>query len=121
MSKIVQTPGTISNIKTMSKCLRVTFDLQEMKPEEMAIMFSLNEKYGQVVFAEAEQQIKKEDIKVPSYAKIEKSDKTPSQRLRAVLYKIWQATGKIGEADDHYRKQMEIIIEHFKSQLGEIF
>ncbi len=59
---MVQAPGTISNIKTMSKCLRVTFDVQEMNPAEMAILFSLNEKYGQIVFAEADEMIKAEQV-----------------------------------------------------------
>ena len=114
---MVQAPGMISNIKTMSKCLRVTFDVQEMDPACMAILFSLNEKYGQIVFAEAEEIIKEKQINIPDYVPIEKMDKTPSKRLRDVLYKVWQTNGGKGNSDDFYRNQMEVIINHFKGKI----
>lgn len=43
--------------------------------------------------------------------------KTPSMRLRAVLYVAWDQEGKNGEWEDYYRRKMESIINHIKSKL----
>ena len=42
--------------------------------------------------------------------------KSQSQRLRNVLYKVWQQDGE-GEFKEYYRHQTERIIEHFKNKL----
>lgn len=47
----------------------------------------------------------------------EDNGKSPSQRLRAVLYRIWEMKGEPGTSENHYRDQMEVIINHFKSRL----
>ncbi len=43
--------------------------------------------------------------------------KTQSQRLRAVLYKLYKQEGGEGEFKDYYKVKTEKIIEHFKSRL----
>ena len=43
--------------------------------------------------------------------------KTPSQRLRDVLYVWWKQIEGAGEFDDFYRKQMDKIIEAYKAKL----
>lgn len=53
---------------------------------------------------------------VPSEDAEDKS-KTPSKRLRAVLYVRWQQLGASGDFDAYYRQSVEKIIEHVKSKL----
>jgi hypothetical protein len=43
--------------------------------------------------------------------------KTPSQRLRAVVFIWWKQAGEIGEFDDWYRKKMDVLINYVKDQL----
>ena len=42
---------------------------------------------------------------------------TPSQRLRQVIWKLWEQEGAKGNSEDHYNRKMEQINEHLKSQL----
>jgi len=42
--------------------------------------------------------------------------KSPSQRLRAVLYVLWSQK-QTGDFEVYYRSQMEKLIEHFKNKL----
>jgi hypothetical protein len=44
-------------------------------------------------------------------------EKSPSKRLKAVLYVWWEQSDKIGTFDEFYRIKMEEIITHFKSKL----
>ena len=46
---------------------------------------------------------------------IDESELPFSQRLRAVLYRIWEQSGT-GEFEDFYSQQMERIIDHFKTK-----
>lgn len=43
--------------------------------------------------------------------------KTPSQRLRAVLFILWKQIGQTGEFEDFYRNEMETIINIYKNKL----
>lgn len=45
------------------------------------------------------------------------SQKSPGQRLRAVLFVLWSQVGKPGDFEDYYRQRMERIIEQFKAKL----
>ena len=43
--------------------------------------------------------------------------KTPSQRLRSLLYIHWKQTSGTGEFEDHYRREMDRIINDIKQRL----
>lgn len=46
--------------------------------------------------------------------------KTASQRLRAVLYKVWETNKTIYDTHEaHYEATMEQLINHFKGQIKE--
>jgi hypothetical protein len=45
------------------------------------------------------------------------NQKTPGQRLRAVLFVLWQQIGKPGDFEDYYRQRLERIIDQFKAKL----
>ena len=47
----------------------------------------------------------------------EDKQKTPSKRLRAVLFVRWQQLGKQGDFENYYRTQMEKIIDYLKTKL----
>lgn len=65
------------------------------------------------------EQVTQEDNKLMDELDTEISEgKTPSQRLRGVLYVSWQQDNQ-GYKDfkDYYRTRMERIIDHLKNQL----
>jgi hypothetical protein len=43
--------------------------------------------------------------------------KSPSKRLRAVIYRFWEQIGKEGDFNQFYSKKMEYIINQFKEKL----
>ena len=47
---------------------------------------------------------------------LEDTSKTPSKRLRDVLYVMWEQN-KEGVFKDFYKTKMNVIIEHFKNKL----
>jgi len=49
--------------------------------------------------------------------KSEASSKTPSQRLRAVLYRLWQQTGSEDPWETYYYTCMEKLINQIKARL----
>ena|SRR5690606_19939706 len=107
--------STISKITTMAdRSLRLQVDTQELSSEEMAQIFPLYGKYGYFGFAE---HIDNVDIKDLPPVVVDKDEKSPSQRLRGVLYVLWEQTGKKGTFEVFYRIKMEEIINHFKDKL----
>lgn len=107
-----QVPSLISKIITMSDGgLRLYVDTQELTDEDKAKVFSLHRKLGYFVMKESE--IVQADV--PTYVPTDK--KTPSQRLRAVLYRVWEDK-KEGEFEEFYKNKLEQIINHFKEKIN---
>ena len=90
----------------------IRFCSQELSAADFATLKENLNEYGWLVFRPNEFQdkdIPQEDAEDP--------EKTPSKRLRAVLFVLWQQTGKKGRFEAYYHEQMEKIIEHIKSKL----
>lgn len=119
-NQIFQVPATISKIETMMHGLKLRIDTQEnISPEAMKRLFELRDKLGWFTFNV--HQIDPEDIiDLPPLKKIEKNEKTPSERLRAVIYRLWEKDKRGHDsADDHYRFMMEGLINYYKEKLNE--
>lgn len=92
---LLQIPALISKIITMGDhSLRLQVDCQEMTPEDNAKIFRYYNTFGSFAFVEGEQKIKKELINIPEYSPVEKTDKSPSQRFRNVIYLLWKQKGQ---------------------------
>lgn len=113
---ILKVPSIISRIQTMADGgLRLFVDTQEITTEDKADVMGLHNKIGYFVFAE--QDILQEDIKDLPEIKLEIGEKSPSARLRAVLFIFWEQQ-KIQEPFDiFYRRKMESFIEAVKEKL----
>jgi len=92
---------------------------QEQTSEDLMKIDSLLDTFGILYFrAEGEPEDSTEfeeldKIELDLYDK----KKTQSQRLRAVLYKLYKQEGGDAEFKDYYKVKTELIIEHFKSRL----
>lgn len=108
--------GIISQVKTMADHgLRVQTDLNEMPSEEMAALFAMKGKEGFYFFSPAP--IRDEDIKDLPEIKTEKWQKTPGQRLRGVLFLVWQKEQTSQDFESWYIQTMERLIDHYKTKL----
>lgn len=99
-------PGTIVQVKTMARSVRVTFDSQEvLTPEQMAELFGLYEKVGWFFF------LKTADGRVDAATlpeiRTEPGEKSPSKRLRDRLFVYYTArNGKSEGFEAWYADEM---------------
>lgn len=117
--KIFTAEAYISKVTTMhDKTLRLVVDTQELNAQEKSILFDAAEKPGWFLFSE--QEIQESDIKDLPDIQIEKNEKHPSQRLRAVLYRLWEQSDKqkYPEFEVFYRAKMDRLIEGYKEKLN---
>lgn len=112
----VSVPATITKITTMAdKSLRLQVDTQEVDAETKSTIFEMHDKLGYFFFDEAS--IRKIDkAQLPEIVQ-EEDEKSPSKRLRSVLY-VWYEQQKIKEPFDiYYRRVMDKYIDQIKERL----
>ena len=115
MSKIFQAPAEVKKITTLvDGGLSVMIHTREMIDEDEARLFQYkNLPVWFLLKAEKFAELPK----LPEI-KIESNQKTPSERLRGVIFKYWDIrTGKKEDFDTFYRKQMEKLIDAYKEKL----
>jgi hypothetical protein len=95
--------------------VKVTLGTQELDPTAVSKLFEIRGKYAWVMVAAEE--IKFEDIKVPEKEPEFKKDKSPSERLRSVLFVLHKQTKVQIPFQQFYEAKMEEVIEHFKSKI----
>ena len=118
MKNLFQTAAAIKKIQTLEdKTLKLSVYTQELNAEESVKLFSLFDIQGYFLFQEAP--IKKEDIEIPEIEGEFKKDKTPSQMMRNIIYRIWETTTSRKEAfPDYYKSYMFKLNEMLKEKLN---
>lgn len=117
MSRPIEIPAILSGFSSLvAGGLSLRFSTQELTPEEELIILQHKGQAGYLLFKPdsfSEDEIPTEDT--------ETGFKTPSQRLRGVLYKLhMESDGTPESFSVFYNKKMEQIISHYKSQLDKI-
>lgn len=110
--------GQIEGIMTRKdRTLKITLGSQEMSPEKVGMVMSVNQKH--TFIAIKEQPFQDEERAALEEAKSEYSHpKTQAQRLRGVMYINWKQNNEgYNDFTSYYQYKMERIIEHYKSQL----
>lgn len=117
--KTFQIPALLVSYRSMAdRTLRLNFGTNELSPEQMAnIHWALN-KVGWLAFAPdpftTQELTEIENLKV----EFDDTEKPASQRLRAVLYRLWEQEDEGYKVfADFYKAHMEKIINHFKNKL----
>lgn len=110
-------PAAIVKIETLGdRTIKVVQHVsKELPAEESAKLFSLAHNEGWSLFS-SDDNVTEADV--PN----EKPDpmtgsKTQAQRLRGVIYRIWEQKGKPGDSESFYRTYMERLIDREKSNL----
>lgn len=93
--------------------LAIRFGSPEMAPAEKTAIFELHGKNVKLLIQPMDG-LPDELVDV----KQEFQTKTPSMRLRAVLYVAWEQAGRPGEWEDFYRHKMEGYITEVKRNLN---
>lgn len=94
--------------------LSVGFHTKELSPNEKLDIMNLFNQTGWLLFSA--DPVEESDI---PEKKSEFEVKTPSQRLRGVLYVLWEQLGKRGDFQDFYKVKMESFIEALKNKIDE--
>lgn len=114
--------ATIDGIRTMKdRSLKITIVSQELKPEHSSLLLSLQNCLCDVLINDKE--ISESEMQLLRDNKWSIEDvpgmKSPSQRLRAVMYKLWQqGDGGYRDFELFYANRMEQLIEHYKGKLS---
>lgn len=108
-----QVPAILSGFSTTKDGgASVRFATNELNDTDFLIMKQSQGKYGWLMFREAPFQESDLPKEMP-----EDNTKTPSKRLRAVLFLLWKQQGENGDFENYYRVQMEKFIERIKNEL----
>lgn len=116
---MINVGALIDRVTTLKdKTLRITIACNELPFDTMSKIFSLNQKFCYVAIKE--ENFLNEEIKAIESLKTDdfEKGKTPSQRLRRVMFLVW-TTDKEGFDDfnSYYINKMERLIDHFKAKL----
>jgi hypothetical protein len=101
------------------KCVTLRFITQEKSPEEIMHIHQMLDGFGYLYFR-AEEQLSKEEIDELDALETDLYDqpKTQSQRIRGVLFKMWEQDNKgYSQFKDFYKHHTEKIIEWLKKKL----
>lgn len=110
----IQTPLIITGIRAkVDGSLGITGTTPELSREEKVEVMELQNLNLTATFKPVDFEPK--EIKE---IKGEFEGKTPSQRLRAVIFIYWQQKGEVGDFDAFYKRQMEKLIDRVKEFLS---
>ena len=111
-------PAQLESFRTLKdKTLKVNFETQELTPKEFAELSGCIQQFGYLAFKS--EPFRTEEINAIQDLQTElETGKTPSQRLRGVLYRMFEQDSQgFKSFATYYDHQMEILINHFKNKL----
>ena len=115
MARPVKLQVIISKIATkVDGSITVAMETRELPGEDAATLFTLRNKEAWAILAPNEldeSSIPKEKAESGTGAK------TPTSRLRAVLFVYWKQKGSQGDFEGFYKTQVERIIDSIKEKL----
>jgi|TARA_R100000482_G_scaffold20280_2_gene5891 hypothetical protein len=126
--KTIVFEGGVDNIRTLAdNSLRVSLGTPELSPETVGNLYSILKQPGFVVLSTQPISQKQIDAVEAASIDMEFDTKTPAQRMRAVLYRLWEQTSpkekneegttQYVEFELFYKRKMNEIINHLKSKL----
>jgi len=112
-------PAQLDSLRTLAdKTLKVTFETQELNPQDLLGLMENLHHFGYLAFKNEPFKSDEKEILSEIKSDFEFKGKSSSQRLRSVLYVMFQNDNEgFDSSVKHYEHHMEKIIEHFKSKL----
>lgn len=107
------TPAQLMSVRSMvDGGLGLSLHTNELTPDEKAEIMGYHMQAGWLLFSPNEIT----DSDIPK-GMAEKDAKTPSQRLRAVIFILWKQSGDVDDFERFYEITMETFINSVKSKL----
>lgn len=116
--KTFQVPATLEGVSLLKDGgVSVRFHTNELTAEEKTVVSSYYGKFGWMLFSEQEHN---EDTLELEQIRKDVGGKTPSQRLRSVLYILYQQSGRLDVTfEQFYAEKMNRIIDQIKANLAD--
>ena len=115
MSQGVLFNAVVEGLSTrVDKSLGIRISTGELEASEKLLIMDLQGIACEVTLRPIDSELVPKEIKAPL------STKTPSQRLRAVLFIAWKQAGEFGSFETQYDTEMNRIIEAYKKKLKPI-
>ena len=112
--KVAATLDKLTTLKDGS--FKLIFETQEINRDDGSSLLAMRNSIGWLIFAPDST---KEVVIPEEPVKEFTNDKTPSQRLRAVLYILWNKEYKSQcDFDSFYKSRMEKVINMYKDRLA---
>ena len=110
--------GIIEGLTTRKdKTIKLSIGTNELTPQEAADLFSLNSQFCYIAI-KPEPFVKMEYDLIQELKTDYENAKTPSQRLRAILYRNYEKDSEgFKDFQTYYYKKMDKICEHYKGKL----
>lgn len=106
-------PATQHGFKQSGRMLLITYEVSELNNPDVAKIALHGEHYGWLSFTEEKNELENVELKkLPKQGR-----KSDSERLRAVLFLLWERSAKDKSEEDFYHNEMDRIIEHYKAKL----
>jgi hypothetical protein len=116
MKEPIQVPVIVAGLQTkVDGSVKITLETGELNNDQAGELYGMRNCAAWAVIAPdsiKEMNIPKEEVD-PALG-----SKTPSQRLRNVIFVYWKEKGSNGDFDDFYKKQLEFVIEQYKEKLS---
>jgi hypothetical protein len=115
MSAAVKLPAIFSGVKSRKdRSYRLEFDTRELGADAAELL----KIHGSECWLLIAPDDSLDAVEVPNTKPdVGTGQRTPGQRLRAVLFVTWQQVGKPGDFEDYYRTRMNRIIDQLKAKL----
>lgn len=112
-------PSILESYRSLKdKTLKINFETNELNSQELLGIVENLGAYGYLAFKKEPFNEKERQQIETLETNLEDSMKTPSQRLRAVLYRNYERDAQgFKSFATYYEHNMELILNHFKSKL----
>ena len=97
--------------------ISIKIGTQEMDSSKVGELFSLRGKFVKTLISDTNISTLEEELVDSTQITAVKKNKTESQRLRAVLFRLHEQGEIQVDFEEYYKNQMEILINHFKGKL----
>lgn len=116
---IFSIPATLTKLTSRAdRSYKIEFVTQEMSATDVAAASSMLHSFGTLALVSNENAPDDvfSDIETPEMV-LEQGEKSPSSRLRAVLFVLWKQKGTTNSFETFYKEWLEIIINQLKAKL----
>lgn len=111
-------PAQLEGVRTRKdRTLSLSFGTQELSPDKMGALLTMNQSVCFLAVKPDPFSKEESNLIADLKADIELQAKTPAQRLRGVLYRLFEQQGDTDDFASFYEREMHKITEHFKSKL----